>query len=336
MFQIQNRRYIGCKYRLLPFIEEVIEKHCPGCQTFADLFGGTGVVAYCFNDRYRIIINDILLCNYFVYQAFLSPLECSMNTLSAIVERFNTMSCGKENYYSVNFANTYLNAMNMRKIGQIRDEIDILHGKGIINEREKAILISSLLYAVDKIANTVGHYDAWRKHAAQTREIVLQLPDIQNNHNAANEIYREDANELARRIKSDIVYVDPPYNSRQYCDAYHFLENIAANQKPPVGGIARKMDRRGLKSAWCLAAAPNKLRKLVEDIDARYIIISYNNTGASMNGRSNARLSDNEIISCLRNKGKLHIYERKFNAFSAGKTRTEGHTERLFVCEAAR
>ena len=58
-----------------------------------------------------------------------------------------------------------------------------------------------------------------------------------------------DANELVREIRADLVYIDPPYNSRQYCDIYHLLENVARWERPEVSGVARKMPRDELKKA---------------------------------------------------------------------------------------
>lgn len=95
----------------------------------------------------------------------------------------------------------------------------------INNKRERAILITLLVYAVDKIANTVGHYDAYRKNGDLEKELILKLPQIENENNKNNKIFCMDANELVKKIKADIVYIDPPYNSRQYSDIYH-LENI--------------------------------------------------------------------------------------------------------------
>ena len=64
-----------------------------------------------------------------------------------------------------------------------------------------------------------------------------------------------DTNAIASTIEADLVYIDPPYNSRQYCDAYHLLENVARWEKPEVFGVAKKMDRTSLKSAYCTQKA---------------------------------------------------------------------------------
>lgn len=103
---------------------------------------------------------------------------------------------------------------------------------------------------MDKIAKTCGHYDAYRKGAVFDRHLELALPVPEGTLNANNVCYNEDTNELMKKIEADLVYIDPPYNSRQYCDAYHLLENVARWEKPDVHGVARKMDRSALKSDY--------------------------------------------------------------------------------------
>ena len=222
---------------------------------------------------------------------------------------------------------------NLKKVGFIRDNIDDLFEKKEINKREKAILITSLIYAIDKIANTVGHYDAYRKNGDLEKKLILKFPQIEDKYNNNNNIFCEDANELVKEFKADIVYIDPPYNSRQYSDAYHFLENIATNNKPEVFGVAKKMDRTHIKSKYCLSNAKQTLEKLIENIEAKYILFSYNNTQQKANSRSNARINDNEILEILKSKGEVTVFEKDFNPFTVGKTNIENHTERIFFCK---
>ena len=92
-----------------------------------------------------------------------------------------------------------------------------------------------------------------------------------------NHCYNEDTNELVKSISADVVYIDPPYNSRQYCDAYHLIENIARWEKPEVFGVAKKMDRTTLKSKYCTRSAPAAFADLIKNLNAKYIVVSYNN-----------------------------------------------------------
>ena len=146
-----------------------------------------------------------------------------------------------------NFTNTFFSADDCSKIGYIRENIEAKYKNKEINFKEYAILITSLLYAMDKIANTVGHYDAYRKNVDFEKTLVLNVLLPEETINSNNDCYNLDANELIKTIKGDLLYLDPPYNSRQYCDAYHLLENVARWEKPEVYGVARKMDRTSLK-----------------------------------------------------------------------------------------
>jgi len=132
------------------------------------------------------------------------------------------------------------------------------------------------------------------------------------------------------------LYIDPPYNSRQYSDAYHLLENLVTWEKPPVYGKAKKMDRSYIKSDYCLASAPRAFSDLISNAKCKHILISYNNTGESKDGRSNARISDEQIINVLKTRGEVDIFERDYKAFTTGKSNTDGHTERVFYCKVTK
>lgn len=331
-FELSNRRYLGSKAKLTSFIHEVINQNCSDIDTVLDLFGGTGVVGYSFNDKHTVLINDILKTNVVAYDTFFSNETIDANKIEKIITEYNSMSVKKDNYYSNNFADTYLSKDNMRKVGFIRDDIDKQYKNKKINKREKSILICSLIYSIDKIANTVGHYDAYRKNGNLDRELIMLMPNIKNDCNNNNKIYCEDSNQLVRKISADLVYIDPPYNSRQYCDAYHFLENVALNKKPKVFGIARKMDRSNLKSKYCTAKSANEFADLIDNIKAKYILVSYSNTGEKGNARSNAKITDSQILDILEKKGEVRVFEQEHTLFNTGKTKLDDHKERLFLC----
>ncbi len=331
-FELSNRRYLGSKTKLISFIHEVVNDNCSNINSVLDLFGGTGVVGYSFNDECSVLINDILKTNIVAYDTFFSNETIDKNKIEGMLEKYNNVNVTKDNYYSKNFADTYLSKNNMRKVGFIRDDIDKQYKNKKINERERSILICSLIYGIDKIANTVGHYDAYRKNGNLDQKLIMLMPNINDNNNNNNRIYCENSNQLVKNISADLVYIDPPYNSRQYCDAYHFLENVALNKKPEVFGTARKMDRSNLKSKYCTAKAATEFADLIENIKAKYILVSYNNTGEKGNARSNAKISDSQIMEILGKKGEVKVFEQEYALFNTGKTKLDDHKERLFLC----
>ncbi|RLA08009.1 MAG: hypothetical protein DRQ51_04075 [Gammaproteobacteria bacterium] len=326
-FQLQNRRYLGNKYKLLGFIEDIVNQKCSGIRSFCDIFAGTGVVGERFNNRnISIISNDFLSANHICLQTFLNTTK-QIN----IKEKINYLNNVKydENYFSKNFGNRYFSMKNAKKIGSIREEIDNIAG----NNQEKNILICSLLYATDKVANTVGHYDAFRKKIDSIKPIHLLVPNIDYSHNTDNQIHQEDANKLIKKISCDVLYIDPPYNSRQYSDAYHLLENLTEWKKPEVVGIGKKMDRKHIKSDYCITKATLAFSNLINDANCKHILFSYNNTKDSKDGRSNARISDEDILNILDNKGKVDIFEKDYKTFTTGKSNGDNNAERVFYCE---
>lgn len=336
-FSIENRRYLGSKVKLIGFIHEVIKTKGLNFDSVLDIFGGTGNVAYSFNDdKTQVIVNDLLYSNYICYMAWFGSQPFNRTKLTHFIDTYNKLDVNEldDNYFSKNFSNTYFSMTNCKKIGFIREDIENNYKCKKINERERAILITSLIYAMDHIANTVGHYDAYRLNGDLDKKLIMRPLNIPSNENNKNNlIFREDANVLAGNIYSDLVYIDPPYNSRQYCDAYHLLENVAEWKKPPVFGVARKMERSSsLKSKYCTQKATLAFEDLINKLNCKYILVSYNNTGTKGAGRSQAKLSDNDIVSILSKKGKVEIFSREYRQFTTGKTEIDNHEERLFLC----
>ena len=329
---INNRRYLGNKYKLLSFITNVVKSECEDINTVADIFSGTGAVASAFIDK-KIITNDIMYSNYICNYAWFGADEYSKDKIINTIIYYNSLEINEENYMTQNFANTFFSLKDCAKIGYIREDIEKRFTKGDINSRERAILIAALLYSMDKIANTCGHYDAYRKGGGFDRELELYVPTININNNENNLCFNMDANELVRHIEADLVYIDPPYNSRQYCDAYHLLENVAKWEKPDVKGVARKMDRTSLKSNYCTIKATEAFEDLINNIKSKYILFSYNNMAEKGNDRSNAKISDDDILRILSKKGVVKVFSESYKAFTTGKSNISGNEERLFLCK---
>lgn len=333
VFNIGSRRYLGNKTKLLPFILKITDTYCRDIKSVADIFAGTGSVANMFCKNKKIITNDILQSNYLCNFAWFDPQEFNFKKIEKILIDFNSYDKNETNYMSENFGNTYFGEKVCSKIGFIRESIEQLSKSKKINQREKAILITSLIYAMDKIATTCGHYDAYRKGARLADEIVLAMPNIDNDVNKDNQCFNKDANKLVKEIYADLVYIDPPYNSRQYSDAYHLLENIATWQKPKVYGVARKMIRTHIKSRYCNSEASEAFIDLIQNIQAKYILLSYNNMATKGNDRSNAKISDEIIMDTLKKRGKVRVFSQDYKMFNTGKTNIKNNIERLFLCK---
>lgn len=332
-FHLGNRRYLGGKTKLLEFIDSHIQKLINRSPvTFFDVFAGTGVVAeYYASKGSEVIANDLLLHNFLGLQAFLGPQSLDLYQLAEKIVHLQNLK-PSVNYFSKNFGGTYFSMSNAKFIGTVREEIELIGD----SSREKAALITSLIYAADRVANTVGHYDAFHRGSDNVNEIILKLPNVSEYQNPKNLISQLDSLDLAPNVSAEIAYLDPPYNSRQYSDTYHLLENLASWRKPEVFGVAKKFDRTELKSDFCGIRAPQVFDELVQAINAEIILVSYSNNNKTLNTRSNAAIQDEVIIKSLKARGSVSVKEIDFGVFTTGKTSKIGHKERLYVCKVKR
>lgn len=335
--QLKSRRYLGNKFSLLPTIDEIIRPISSEIESVVDIFAGTGVVGEYFLQKGKdTIFNDLLYSNKVIYECWFGKAKYNEEKIRKLLLEYNDLKSEElpENYFSKNFKDTYFSHGNCKKIGFIREGINQMLVNNVINKREYYILISALLYSMDRISNTVGHYDSYLLSEIGLKEdLKLYHPKIKEYKNQKISIYNEDANKLCREIKSDLVYIDPPYNSRQYSDLYHLLENVAEWKKPMVQFKAKKMDRSHIKSEYSLNSATKTFEDLIENLDTRYILVSYNNMGDGGNGRSNAKIKDEDLFRILKNKGEVEVIEKEYRHFTTGKSRNTDIKERFFLCK---
>lgn len=231
-----------------------------------------------------------------------------------------------DNYFSINFGDKFFDMKTSRLIGYIRDDLETK--RSFLTEKEFAIVLSSLIYSIDRLANTLGHYEAYIKKTITPRKLILRMIEVKNFSGA--EIFQEDANQLARKIHADVIYIDPPYNSRQYSRFYHLLETLVQWSKPELFGAAMKPKEENM-SAYCRSSAFAAFQDLVAHIDARYLVVSYNNTYKSKSSSSENKIKLEQIEEALSKCGETHIFEHAYSPFNSGKTEFEDHKEYLFV-----
>lgn len=329
MYNISNRRYTGSKYKLLDWIEKLVLENCEG-ETFFDVFAGTGVVSAHMSKHYkRIIMNDFLYSNEIIYKAFFGSGEYDEAVIKKYREQFQKINPNrlKDNYFSKNFGGKYFSDNDAKLIGKIREEIKEL--KRSLSDREYCILLASLVYSMDKVANTVGHYDAYRKINNIEDRFVYELIRPEKPSEKFT-IYRKDANKLVRKVKADIAFIDPPYNSRQYSRFYHVLENVVQWKKPKLEGTALKPQAENM-SEYCRSSAPEVFADLIKHIDVKYIVVTYNNTYNSKSSSSKNKIALEEIKDILSSRGQTTIYKKKHQCFNAGKTEFDDHKEFVFI-----
>lgn len=330
-FELHSRRYIGNKAKLTDWIMNIIESETKGKETFIDIFAGTSIVAKSAMEKYKtVILNDILYSNNIAYQAFYGTLKWNSNKLVELANYYNTLNSKsiRENYFSKNFGGKFYEKDISKIVGYIRQDIEKKKKNNELNSREYAILLTSLIYTIDRLANTVGHFDAYIKKPITKKSLNFKL--IQTSDFKGAKIYQEDANELVKNIKGTIAYIDPPYNSRQYSRFYHIYENLVQWKKPELYGVALKPKPENM-SKYCTVQAKDVFKDLVENLNVKYLAVSYNNTYKSKSKSSANKIKYEEIVDILKGVGKTKIFEKSHTYFNTGKTEFNDHKEFLFL-----
>ena len=239
-------------------------------------------------------------------------------------------------YVVESFAGTYFTAENCARMDAIREAIASDRTEGRITAAEHDYLLGSFLLAADRVANTLGQYDAYLKNIGAASVVGgrhvrdgrvasdFQLRPLAPLEGVDVEAIVGDMLTLAPSIDVEVAYYDPPYNGRQYCDNYHVLENLARWEKPPLSGKTRKFDRTGLRSPFCRRAdALGALRALVQRTPAPHLFLSYSSEGI---------LSREAILASLSEHGRVQAWELAYPVFGngAGVSRRRSLAEWLF------
>lgn len=338
MFNIENRRYVGNKFKLCPWIRECIASTCHDLDSFFDVFAGTGVVTAAMLDMFNsFYLNDFLFSNEVIYKGFFLNRRYRSNIIEKEKELYEALDekTIEENYVSENYGGKFFAYGDAKKIGFIRQRIETLREQDAINLKEYCILLASLLYSLDKSANTVGHYDAYIKRDGLRSSFEFDLIRPVITQKKIFKIYREDSNLLAPRLRTSLAFIDPPYNSRQYSRFYHVLETITKWDYPELHGVAMKPQATNM-SDYCRNAAATVFEDLIEKLNVRYIAVTYNNTYTSKSSSSQNKITLEQISAILRKRGKTQIFEKSYRFFNSGKTDFSDHKEFLFITEVSK
>lgn len=336
-------KYIGNKTRVLDFIENCIKKSKINYKNkkVADLFAGTGSVSNFFLrngckvyscDNMTYSICEQYRVNYYsVEPTFKELKEYNIESLSDVLKYLNTLD-GKKGYFYNNYAPSgefhrqYFSNDNAMKMDSIADTLE--KWKKLLPDDKYNYLQGIFMCAADKVSNTSGTYGAYLKiwRSMALKHINLEIPEITSK--GENKIIKDDvANFVKKNKKFDIVYLDPPYNKRQYASNFHVLESIVVYDKQLLKGKTGLRNYENQKSDYCISSKVLKsFKELVADIDSKYIIMSYSTEGL---------LSEKDIVNVLSVRGKVTVYKNNYrrfktNAWTDDKT---GLQEIVFICE---
>ena len=126
----------------------------------------------------------------------------------------------------------YFTDENGKKCDAIRTELERMYVNKEINENTYFFYLGSLINSIDKYANTASVYGAFLKHIKKSAQKTFVLEPLKIVDGPSGKVYNENINDVVKHIYGDVLYLDPPYNARQYCSNYHVLETIARYDNP--------------------------------------------------------------------------------------------------------
>ena len=317
--------YIGSKHKLSGFIKETILSVVGNeltDKTFCDIFAGTGIIGRNFKTKVKqIIAND---CEYYSYVLNKNYIEnhIEITNKEQYINKLNNLPLDNDGFIYRNYClggsgeRQYFSDKNGKKIDTIRQQIETWRTNKEINENLYYFLLASLLESADKVANTASVYGAYLKNLKKTaqKELVLEPANYELNNNE-HKVFNTDSNELIKQISGDILYLDPPYNARQYGANYHLLNTIAKYDKfVPKGKTGL---RNYMKSKYCSKNIVNQeFENLIKNANFKYIFLSYNNEGL---------MSVEEVRKTMSKYGKYDLAEIDYQRFKADKTENRNH-----------
>ncbi len=317
--------YIGSKYKLLPFLRTTIENIVGNDlseMTFCDLFAGTGIVGRDFKTSvHKVISNDIEYYSFVLNRNYIGN-HTKLQDCDKFIEELNNIPLRDDGFVYNNYCvggngeRQYFSDNNGRKIDSVRMQIEKWKENNIITEDMYFFLLCSLLESADKVANTASVYGAYLKNLKKSAQkaLVLEPATFELNDND-HKVYQKNANDLIKEIAGDILYLDPPYNERQYGANYHILNTIA-EYKPfvPKGKTGLRAYNR---SKYCIVKSiRSEFEELIATAKFRYIFLSYNNEGL---------MNTDDIRRIMEKYGHYELAQTEYHRFKADKTENRNH-----------
>jgi len=315
-------KYAGSKLKLLPHILQLAKK--TDAKTVLDGFSGTTRVSQAFaKTGYRVRCNDIAAWSEVFGVCYLLNRKSKADYIE-LIEHLNTL-LPRDGWFTAHYGGNSAAAQgdglkkpwqihNTRKLDAIREEIDRL----TLTRVERAVALTSLILALDRVDSTLGHFASYLKEWSPRsyNTLTLEVPNLFCT-GEQHEVSRQDIFELVNDRVVDLAYYDPPYGSNnekmppsrvRYASYYHLWSTVCLNDEPELFGKAlRRKDtsdtlassvfeefRRNERTGRFFAV--EAIERLIRNTRARWIILSYSSAGRATAGELNEILRDNSSL----------------------------------------
>ena len=342
-------RYIGSKTWCLKKLLHLVLNEAPDSNSLCDPFAGTCTIPRFFKQHgFRVVTGDLLWLSYAFQVAnihFNSPprfegvirhLGKSCNDHSpteAVLEVLNQRP-GRIGWITHNYSlagperRKFFTVQNARQVDSIRLTIREWTRRELISSSERWYLIACLLDAADRVANTAGTYYAYLRSFYRKAHRPLTLrPFAAVNNRKANKVHCVDAEELLQSTRTDVLYLDPPYNERDYGAYYHLPELLSEDKTPSVLGKSGRPREPALRSSFCSPkTATEALGRILDNASARLVVLHYAEHGM---------IKHKDILELMSTRGPTRSVlwsSRPYSSDPANPKREPCRT-RLYVCK---
>jgi adenine-specific DNA-methyltransferase len=339
-------RYIGNKTKLLPFLRKTIAKLGIPTGVVHDAFAGTATVGRALKaDGWSVHSSDLMTYSYVMQRAYIVAsrpesfealgtavpelrVAFSRNGAShlALVAEYLASSIAPHNgFFAQNFGavggRMYFTDENAQRIDAARSTLHSWHRDGLVSDDAFYLLLAGIIEGADRVANTAGVYAAfikrWQPNAVRPFSLIAELPVGSPSLSMA---HQADALSVAQSLAGvDLIYIDPPYNTRQYAGYYHVPELIARgwfDAEVALRGKTGLISDSSQRSAWCSRAkAPHALRELLAATTATHVLVSYNSEGVISNRELRGILSEAAVDTTVRR------FEKRYKRYRADSDR---------------
>lgn len=290
-------RYLGGKSRLTESIYDLVCSVAPNTSSITDLFAGSGAVSDYFKRRgFAVTTNDLLFFSYATSRGTLAmnhkpPFSAVASLLGKDpIAHLNTGPLPpKDATQSIRLtyspdsspARMYLTSDNALRIDHARQQIDAWRDDDLLDDDEYFYILAAIISGVPYVSNITGTYGAFLKYWDKRAQNPYRLIEAAiSNNRQTNHSYNTDAATLLTTVSGEVLYLDPPYNERQYLPNYHVLETVARYDSPKVSGVTGQRPAGSGKSEFCSKkTALNALEGVIVAAQFKHIILSYNNEG---------------------------------------------------------